>query len=363
MSTTIDESESRLTGGMKELADIWSAVLSLETLACRPDTTFIEVGGDSVSAIRLVGAIRHHYKGVAFSVRDVFDTMSLKAMSERLQRYDVADHVEIEELELSIDTSRARFSASTPGSRGRLTRVRKSHRSAAVVCFPGLGWMGGELEDLVGALSGCNVFLVQLHGEDNNLTELIERVADEVTELDYNDVILVGHSMGGLVASMVATEVSGRHREPVQVCMIDTHNVRARGDHAADIEDGEVDDNFLDKVIMATPGARERFTKHAKLMREWERSGEFEEARQCDVMIEAGAHDNGGRVSVAAERTYTVHGADHFSVLRRPFVANVAKVILATMEEEGKDEVPKKNRAFHVRRKHEDNSEKKNREE
>ncbi|MFF0123354.1 amino acid adenylation domain-containing protein, partial [Micromonospora arida] len=65
----------------RQLADIWAQVLNLETVSV--DDSFFDLGGHSISAIALVGALRT--AGIPASVRDIFLHRTVAALAANLE--------------------------------------------------------------------------------------------------------------------------------------------------------------------------------------------------------------------------------------------------------------------------------------
>ncbi|GHE27158.1 hypothetical protein GCM10017673_31530 [Streptosporangium violaceochromogenes] len=70
----------RLAG---ELAVIWCEVLGRERVGPREE--FLELGGDSVAAIRIIGRAEE-LTGVELSIRLLLETGTIAGMAERLER-------------------------------------------------------------------------------------------------------------------------------------------------------------------------------------------------------------------------------------------------------------------------------------
>ncbi|KAB5522985.1 non-ribosomal peptide synthetase [Coniochaeta sp. 2T2.1] len=64
------------------LRSLWSTILSLPGDNIRPDDSFFEIGGDSITAMKLVGEARDH--SLTLSVADVFQKPTFGAMAARI---------------------------------------------------------------------------------------------------------------------------------------------------------------------------------------------------------------------------------------------------------------------------------------
>ncbi|WP_431676293.1 thioesterase II family protein [Kitasatospora sp. KL5] len=106
-----------------------------------------------------------------------------------------------------------------------LRRYEGGHRHA-VVCFHHAGGGMSAYRGWVQALTAhADVVLVQLKGREDRVAEpLTDRLDDlavelarEICELPYEDVVLVGHSMGATVAWAVADAIWAVYRRRVRV--------------------------------------------------------------------------------------------------------------------------------------------------
>ncbi|THC87382.1 hypothetical protein EYZ11_013173 [Aspergillus tanneri] len=63
----------------RQLQGLWSSVLGVDTGSIGADDSFLRIGGDSIGAMRLVGAARE--QGLSFTVADVFGTPRLSELA------------------------------------------------------------------------------------------------------------------------------------------------------------------------------------------------------------------------------------------------------------------------------------------
>ncbi|KAJ6780765.1 hypothetical protein PWT90_04525 [Aphanocladium album] len=70
----------------KQMRELWSAVLNLDTANIGLDDSFFRLGGDSVAAMKLVGAARKI--GIVLTVADIFRQPSLELQAKDLLRVD-----------------------------------------------------------------------------------------------------------------------------------------------------------------------------------------------------------------------------------------------------------------------------------
>ncbi|MFK0289762.1 acyl carrier protein [Streptomyces sp. NPDC090442] len=71
-----------------ELTGLWCAALRLERIG--RTQRFLDLGGDSVAAVRLIGAVEERL-GVSLSVRVLMETQTIAGMAEHLQRRSRAE--------------------------------------------------------------------------------------------------------------------------------------------------------------------------------------------------------------------------------------------------------------------------------
>lgn len=95
------EKRSPSTEAERTMQELWATVLGISTESIGADDSFMRVGGDSISAMRLVGAARQ--LGYNFTVADVLLHPKLADAAERLQRiedYEAAEDIPTESLQL-----------------------------------------------------------------------------------------------------------------------------------------------------------------------------------------------------------------------------------------------------------------------
>ncbi|GAA0416065.1 acyl carrier protein [Streptomyces luteireticuli] len=68
----------------RELAGLWRAALGLEKIGRKQ--RFLDLGGDSVAAIRIVGAVEERL-GVSLSVRVLMETGTIAGMADHIRRH------------------------------------------------------------------------------------------------------------------------------------------------------------------------------------------------------------------------------------------------------------------------------------
>jgi acyl carrier protein len=78
------------TSRFTRLKAAWVHALSASDEQLTQSSSFFDVGGDSISAIRLVSAIKKEFPDAAFTVKDVFEYPTIEAMATRLGLDEVA---------------------------------------------------------------------------------------------------------------------------------------------------------------------------------------------------------------------------------------------------------------------------------
>lgn len=81
-TTATMQERSAQSAREKILLDLWSALLNLPQDSIEPQDSFFDLGGDSITAMKLVGDIRDH--GLTLSVADVFQHPSFDSMVGRI---------------------------------------------------------------------------------------------------------------------------------------------------------------------------------------------------------------------------------------------------------------------------------------
>jgi len=169
------------------LAGIYARVLGLERVGV--DDSFFDLGGDSLSAMRLVAAINTGLD-THVSVRTIFHAPSVRSLSQQLGRHDSA--VEIVPVE-----------------------VLKEGTGVPLFCIHPGGGMSWPYQAL-GNYLDCPIIGIQrtLQGEEaepRSIRDMAKNYADRIQGVDptgpYN---LLGHSFGGLVAHELAIELRRR---------------------------------------------------------------------------------------------------------------------------------------------------------
>ncbi|KAF1977723.1 hypothetical protein BU23DRAFT_596079 [Bimuria novae-zelandiae CBS 107.79] len=94
-----DKAKTQPSNAMEAaMRGLWSKVLSIPEESIGMDDNFLQVGGDSITAVRLTAAARQ--EGITLLVRDIFQRPVLKVMSTAAKWEEVADQVALEPLSI-----------------------------------------------------------------------------------------------------------------------------------------------------------------------------------------------------------------------------------------------------------------------
>jgi surfactin synthase thioesterase subunit len=180
------------TATERRLAALWAPLLGVDEDAVGRDDHFFDRGGSSLLAVRMV-------------VR----------LGKEISLTDITRHPVLADLAALMD---GRATAST----GLLQTLTESDGPArgSVVGIPPAGGHAVSFRSLATGLRGTGlaVHAVELPGHDPTvddepfvpLTEIADRVADEIVERALPDVLLWGHSSGAAVAVAVARRLEAR---------------------------------------------------------------------------------------------------------------------------------------------------------
>ena len=136
--------------------------------------------------------------------------------------------------------------------------------------------------------------------------------------------------MAGKVAAYVRRKVD----VIVHVLMIDTHQTIPE-DFDEGVDTPMVVERLLGNKHMVTSATRKRFRRNVSLMKSWVVGKQLGVLCEDATVIEAGeSNAEDRRVKVANESTFYVSGADHFSILKWPYVLNVVAVTQSLLGKE-----------------------------
>jgi len=329
-----------LSRDQMRLREVWERVL--QTKVSEPSANFFEVGGDSLLAIKLVNSIRQEYAVDFISVRNVINNPTLASMSDLLAKSAS------EENQSTIEVSTARDILRDEGRSDRareddgcLVHARRSHTSSAVVCLPGLGWMGGEFSEFIESSSSINVYIARNPKSSASLCDTVAELVRAVMGLDMSRVVLLGHSMGGVVAGMVAERATDEYGVDLKVCMLDTHepmlwSIEDEERHSAMMVASPIVGDASSWGEGQIKALKDRFVRNVEMMRKWVRRGELATSLTDFVMVEAAESSHSARRfrGSSAEQTFVIPAADHFTMLRWPHVQLVVEVVRCMIDEE-----------------------------
>jgi amino acid adenylation domain-containing protein len=179
--------ESPATPSEQRVAAAWAEVLGLPQDQIGRSDSFFDLGGTSLTAVKLVIALDREV-----SLKDV---TRLPVLAEQAQLID----------------------GGPAGSSGLLQQLADSGGGGALVCFPYAGGNAVNFQPLAEALrgSGLAVYAVELPGHDvaaSNepfapIDEVVDRVVAEITARGLTSVLLWGHSSGTPLAVETARKL------------------------------------------------------------------------------------------------------------------------------------------------------------
>jgi hypothetical protein len=316
---------SSLPPKFARLARVWESVLGTDEIEAT--TNFFEAGGDSISGIRLVSEIRIEFPESSFTVKDAIENPTLGGMLKRvIQRSGGAlvDNVEIAKISRSLSNGTGFGFARPIVEESSLTKLRRSHSTKSVICFPGLGWLGGEFSDFVELSQGYNVLVANPPVPGEELKTLVARIGDELVSRKDSKLVLLGHSMGGHIAHKVAKYMKMTQFRHANVVAIDTHNAVPYDS----LNVPKMVDDLLGDAEVVSSATSLRFATNAQIMNEWVEGDEMDTECEGAIVVEAGnSSGEQRRVKVGAETTFRVPRANHFSILKWPHVLNVVSVV------------------------------------
>jgi thioesterase domain-containing protein len=263
----------------------------------------------------------------SLTVNDVLGSPTLGEMLDdiiRRSNRSVVDHVEISKISKALSSGSNLNDSGSLVEGCALTKLRNSHSNDSIICFPGLGWLGGEFSDVVEFSLGCNVFVAKQPHPGEELKSLVARVGQEIAGSKDGPLVLLGHSMGGLVASKVAQHIRENTGRCVDVVAIDTH--RAVPLNSLNVQ--KTVDLLLGQSGTVPSTTLRRFASNAHLMNHWVERQQLTTSCRGAIVIEAGESTaQERRVKGAVHASFHVPRANHFTILKWPHVLNVVSVV------------------------------------
>jgi thioesterase domain-containing protein len=326
----MQSSTSTVVGRMLE--NCWKQVLQIDSVALTD--SFFDLGGDSISAIRLVNIVQLSFPHADFSVRDLVEEPLFSSSLKNLGAQDIqcSPHVDGEDhegYEQEIDILSDVVQDMSVPRTSRVIELRRAYSDFACVLFPGLGWMGGEFEDFARVSTNFHSFLALEPEDDVVFDTLISELAEEISCLRCRDVCLIGHSMGGHVATAVAAVMSVRYGVDPLVCFVDTYNVD--GEHVDLLRKQMVSERTTDAMppVYATAShtLQHRFKRNSDIMTNWVMKGLLSTSYNTAIYIGAGEMKQGKQPRCREEDSYRVPKTDHYGILKSPYVGLVVQIV------------------------------------
>ena len=171
------------------LGQLWADYLPVQTLD--RNANFFSIGGHSLLAVRLLAAVEREFNR-QIPLATLFQAPTIALMSEFLRKADSSQDV---------------WSAAV--------RMKKGNEPKAVFLIPGAGGNVLYFQDLVQQVPQTyNVYGLQPPGLDGRTPPIdhiptlaryfLDQVSDIVRSEDLSDIVVLGHSFGGLVAYELA---------------------------------------------------------------------------------------------------------------------------------------------------------------
>ncbi len=197
------------------LAGIYERVLGLESAPVGVDESFFDLGGDSISAMRLIAAVNTSLD-TDLSVSTVFEAPTVRTLSERLL------------------TNTASTGEIVP------VQVLKDGAGVPVFCMHAVSGVSWPYQVLGGYLDGPIIGIQQApHGDDGeaprSLREMAANYADRIQAIHPDGPYrLLGWSFGGVVAHEVASELERRGGATRLVLLDAEPSLSSMASHAVD---------------------------------------------------------------------------------------------------------------------------------
>lgn len=265
------------------LAAVYGRVLGVERVGV--DESFFDLGGDSISAMRLVAAVRADL-GIELSVSTVFEAPTVQALAERLTTHSaVATEI-------------------TP------VQTLKTGTGVPLFCLHAVSGISWPYQVLGGHVDGPIVGIQQSSTDTpGSLSDMAATYADRIqAEQPTGPYHLLGWSFGGVVAHAVAIELQRRGATVARLVLLDAEPSLRVANQAVDRDQlaGIVDDGLMDLLVR-------NFDTNVALYREHE-AGRFD----GDVVVVAAARDDDERGAFLTQSwrphvagTITVHEVRH----------------------------------------------------
>ena len=262
------------------LAAVYGAVLGVESGAVSVDESFFDLGGDSISAMRLVAAVREDL-GIELSVSAVFEAPTVQELAERLTA-DSATETEIVPVQ-----------------------VLKTGTGVPLFCLHAVSGISWPYQVLGSYIDGPIIGIQQAATDAaGSLREMAGTYADRIqAERPSGPYRLLGWSFGGVVAHAVAVELQRRGALVDRLVLLDAEPSLRVANQAVDRDQlaGFLDDGLTDLLVR-------NFDTNVALYRE-HAAGQFD----GDVVVVAAVRDDADRAAFL-EQSWRPHVAGDVTV-------------------------------------------------
>ncbi len=114
---------------VREMRDIWKSVLQVEIERVRPDTSFFSLGGDSLSAMKIVAQCKAH--NLLLTVQDIFECKTFRSLCQSVRQRDCARSLPSSSLGLrSSETALSAFQRHYLALHGAALNAPSTHTSS-----------------------------------------------------------------------------------------------------------------------------------------------------------------------------------------------------------------------------------------
>ncbi|OKH85011.1 hypothetical protein EB75_01820 [Mycobacterium sp. ST-F2] len=261
------------------LAAVYGRVLGVERVGV--DESFFDLGGDSISAMRLVAAVRADL-GIELSVTTVFEAPTVQALTERLTKDGAA------------------------GPEIAPVQVLGTGTGVPLFCLHAVSGISWPYQVLGGYVDGPIIGIQQPATDTpGSLSDMAATYADRIQAAQPSGPYhLLGWSFGGVVAHAVAVELQRRGATVARLVLLDAEPSLRVANQAVDRDQlaGIVDDGLMDLLVR-------NFDTNVALYRE-HKAGRFD----GDVVVIAAAGGDDARGAFLAQSwrphvtgTVTVH--------------------------------------------------------
>jgi acyl-coenzyme A synthetase/AMP-(fatty) acid ligase/acyl carrier protein len=311
---------------------VWAPVLALESVG--RDESFSALGGDSLAVEEMLVRVQEEL-GVSATTADLAENPTLEQFAARVGRLHAG--------------------GTRPGS-GVRVRLRTTGSRPPVYCFAGAGAQAAYFELFAAALGPDQpVDAFQVNGFENpgipdwTVRRTARRFVRSITErASGGPVLLVGHSLGGLLALEAAQLLRAQGHEVPLVTLLDTYlPPRARPAGAPPVEPpeqrtpGQVG---LWHTRLRVLGAglwrhsdpqvrKEVFHEHGARIAHYHRPQPWDGRVQLFLSAENGDDPSWWDPFLIGEREVHRFSCDHVALLRRPYVEEVAGRVASAVDD------------------------------